>query len=179
MPVYKLGEHSPQLHETVYLAPGACVIGRVCIGARSSVWFNCVVRGDVDTITIGEDTNIQDLSLCHVDPEKPLVIGDRVSVGHHCVIHGCTVEDDCLIGMGAVLLSGVRIGRGSIVGAGAVVLEDVEIPPFSLVVGSPGKVRKTYDESVLATLRRTSQTYADRAQRYTALLTETVSSGWQ
>ena len=179
MPIYSIGEHLPQLHESVYLAPGACVIGKVTIGAGSSVWFNCVVRGDEATITIGEDSNIQDLSVCHIDPGKPLVLGDRVTIGHQCVIHGCVIEDDCLIGMGAVVMNGARIGRGSIVGAGAVVLEDTEIPPFSLVVGSPAKVRKTYDESVLKTINRASTTYMERAQRYAEILQEPTGSGWR
>ena len=138
-----------------------------------------MVRGDEATITIGEDSNIQDLSVCHIDPGKPLVLGDRVTIGHQCVIHGCVIEDDCLIGMGAVVMNGAHIGRGSIVGAGAVVLEDTEIPPFSLVVGSPAKVRKTYDESVLKTINRASTTYMERAQRYAEILQEPAGSGWR
>ena len=119
------------------------------------------------------------MSVCHIDPGKPLVLGDRVTIGHQCVIHGCVIEDDCLIGMGAVVMNGARIGRGSIVGAGAVVLEDTEIPPFSLVVGSPAKVRKTYDESVLKTINRASTTYMERAQRYAEILQEPAGSGWR
>ena len=177
MPIYSIGEHIPQLHQSVYLAPGACVIGKVTIGAGSSVWFNCVVRGDEGTITIGEDSNIQDLSVCHVDPGYPLILGDRVTVGHQCVLHGCVIEDDCLIGMGGVVLTGAKIGRGSIVGAGAVVLENTEIPPFSLVVGAPAKVRKTYDESILKTIKHGATAYVENAQRYAVTLQERPGSG--
>ena len=102
----------------------------------------------------------------HSDPGFPLIIGNRVTVGHHCVMHGCEVEDDCLIGMGAILMNGVKIGRGSIVGAGAVVLEGTEVPPFSMIAGSPAKVRKTYEESILENIRGMSQIYVKRTIRY-------------
>ncbi len=166
MPVYALAQHIPVIDPSVYIAPGASVIGRVSIGARSSLWFNGVLRGDADTVTVGEDTNIQDLSTGHVDPGKPLVIGNRVTVGHQCVVHGCTIGDDCMVGMGAVVLSGADIGRGCIIGAGAVVLEGVLIPPFSLVIGSPGKVKKTYGEEILEVIRESSSVYVKRSELY-------------
>ena len=136
------------------------------IGENSSVWFNTVLRGDMENISIGDESNIQDLSMGHADPGFPLVLGNRVTIGHHCVVHGCRIEDDCLIGMGAILMNGVKIGRGSIVGAGAVVLEGTEVPPFSMIAGSPAKVRKTYEESILEDIRGMSQIYVKRTIRY-------------
>ena len=125
---------------TAFIAPGAIVLGDVWLGAESSVWYNAVIRGDVDRIAIGEQTNIQDLTMIHADPGIPCTVGNRVTVGHRVILHGCTIEDDCLIGMGAILLNGVRVGRGSIVGAGALLLENMEVAPGSLVVGVPARV---------------------------------------
>ena len=166
MPLYTLDEDTPEFTETTFIAPDASLIGRVRIGAYSSVWFNAVLRGDMEYISIGNETSFQDLSMGHSDPGFPLIIGNRVTVGHNCIIHGCEVEDDCLIGMGAILMNGVKIGRGSIVGAGTVVLEGTEVPPFSMFAGSPAKVRKTYEESILEDIRDMSQFYVKRTIRY-------------
>ena len=166
MPLYDLPGRYPKLDSSVFIAPGAQIIGEVTIGPQSSVWFNTVLRGDVEPILIGEETNIQDLTMCHADPGKPLIVGNRVTVGHKCVLHGCTIEDECLIGMGAILMNGVHIGRGSIIGAGAVVLEDTKIPPFSLVVGSPAKVKKTYEATILEEILSSAQRYRTRAEQY-------------
>ena len=166
MPLYTLDEATPEFTETTFIAPDASLIGRVRIGEYSSVWFNVVLRGDMEHINIGDETSFQDLSMGHSDPGFPLIIGNRVTVGHNCIMHGCKVEDDCLIGMGAILMNGVKIGRGSIVGAGAVVLEGTEVPPFSMVAGSPAKVRKTYEESILEDIRGMSQIYVKRTKRY-------------
>ncbi|HAF89254.1 MAG: gamma carbonic anhydrase family protein [Deltaproteobacteria bacterium] len=166
MTLYTLDNSTPEFPESAFIAPDASLIGRVRIGEYSSVWFNAVLRGDMEHISIGDETSFQDLSMGHADPRFPLIIGNRVTVGHHCVMHGCKVEDDCLIGMGAVLMNGVKIGRGSIVGAGAVLLEGMEVPPFSMVAGSPAKIRKTYEESILANIRTMSQIYVKRAIRY-------------
>jgi carbonic anhydrase/acetyltransferase-like protein (isoleucine patch superfamily) len=125
---------------TAFIAPGAVVTGDVTLGARVSVWFGTVIRGDSDRVQVGDDTNLQDLTLVHQDEGYPARIGSRVTVGHRAILHGCTIEDDCLIGMGAVLLSGARIGAGSLVAAGALVKEGQEIPPGSLVVGAPARV---------------------------------------
>tara|TARA_B100000945_G_scaffold320716_1_gene331727 strand:+ start:2845 stop:3282 length:438 start_codon:yes stop_codon:yes gene_type:complete len=138
----------------------------VKIGAKSSVWFNSVLRGDMEKITIGDESNIQDLSVGHADPGYPLVVGNRVTVGHNCIVHGCLIEDDCLIGMGAIIMNGVRIGRGSIIGAGAVLLEGMEFPEFSMVVGSPAKVKKIYDDSILESIRKSAKIYVKRAISY-------------
>ena len=166
MPLYTLDEATPEFTETTFISPDASLIGRVRIGAYSSVWFNAVLRGDMEHISIGDETSFQDLSMGHSDPGFPLIIGNRVTVGHNCIMHGCEVEDDCLIGMGAILMNGVKIGRGTIVGAGAVVLEGTEVPPFSMVAGSPAKVRKTYEESILEDIRGMSQIYVKRTIQY-------------
>ena len=120
----------------------------------------------MEIISIGDESNIQDLSMGHADPGFPLIVGNRVTIGHHCVVHGCRIEDDCLIGMGAIIMNGVRIGRGSIIGAGAVLLEEMEVPEFSMVIGSPAKVRKTYDESILENIRESAQIYVKRSISY-------------
>ena len=164
--MYTFENFSPEIKETSFIAPNASLIGRVKIGAKSSVWFNTVLRGDMEKISIGEESNIQDLSMGHADPGFPLVVGNRVTIGHHCVVHGCRIEDDCLIGMGAIIMNGVRIGRGSIIGAGSVLLEGMEVPEFSMVVGSPAKVRKTYDESILENIRKSAQIYVKRSISY-------------
>jgi len=140
------GNH-PVIDPKTYLADGAKVIGQVKLGEYSSIWYNTVVRGDVNRIEIGCYSNIQDNSVVHVTDFYPAIIGDYVTVGHSCVIHGCTIEDHCLIGMGALVLHGAVVGKGSIVAAGAVVLEKQIIPPYSLVVGVPAKIiRSAPDE---------------------------------
>ena len=137
----------PTRDEKTFIADGARVIGKVTMKEFSSIWFNCVARGDVNRIEIGCYTNIQDNSVLHVADNCPTVIGDFVTVGHNCVIHGATIEDHCLIGMGAVILNHAVVGQGSIVAAGAVVKEGQIIPPHSLVVGVPGKIiRQIPDE---------------------------------
>ena len=120
----------------------------------------------MENITIGDESNFQDLSMGHADPGFPLVVSNRVTIGHNCVLHGCIIEDDCLIGMGAIIMNGVRIGRGSIIGAGAVLLEGMKIPEFSMVVGSPATVKKTYDESILENIRKSAKIYVNRSISY-------------
>lgn len=166
MPVYELESVQPQIDPSVYIAPTGIVIGNVRIGRDSSVWFHCVLRGDVDAITIGEQSNIQDLSVLHVDPGKPLVIGNQVTVGHRCILHGCIIEDNCLIGMGATVMNGARIGRGSIVAAGSVVLENAEIPPFSLITGIPGGVKRSFEPNIVEKINRSSASYVNRSEIY-------------
>ena len=166
MTLYTFDNSTPEIKETSFIAPNASLIGRVRIGEKSSVWFNTVLRGDMENISIGDESNIQDLSMGHADPGFPLVVGNSVTIGHHCVVHGCRIEDDCLIGMGAIIMNGVKIGRGSIIGAGAVLLEGMEVPEFSMVVGSPANVRKTYDESILENIRESAQIYVKRSISY-------------
>lgn len=142
---------TPNLHEKSYVAKGAVVVGDVTLGEYGSIWHNASLRGDVDKITIGRYTNIQDNAVVHVSDELPAIIGDYVTVGHSAIVHACTVEDHCLIGMGSVVLDGAVIGRGSIIAAGAVVAPRTVIPPFSMVVGVPGKVIKQLPENTDST----------------------------
>ncbi|AOT69064.1 gamma carbonic anhydrase family protein [Geosporobacter ferrireducens] len=135
----------PKLDSKTYIADGGKVIGDVTMKEFSSVWYNTVVRGDVNRIEIGRYTNIQDNSVVHVADEHPTIVGDFVTVGHNAILHGCTIEDHCLIGMGAIILNGAVVGRGSIIAAGALVRENQIIPPNSMVVGMPGKVVKTVE----------------------------------
>ena len=163
---YSIKNQVPDIQSDAYIAPGALVIGKVFLHKGSSLWFNSVLRGDNELITLGKDTNIQDLSMGHTDLGFPLTLGNRVTIGHKCILHGCIIDDDCLIGMGSIIMNGCHIGRGSIIGAGSVLLEGQMIPPFSLVVGSPGKVKKTYNESILIEIRKSATVYADRASKY-------------
>jgi carbonic anhydrase/acetyltransferase-like protein (isoleucine patch superfamily) len=167
MSIYSIDNVVPRIDETAFIAPNATVIGNARIGSHSSIWFNTVIRADFETITIGEESNIQDLTMCHADAGKPLTVGNRVTVGHNCVIHGCTIGDDCLIGMGVVIMNGAVIGRGSIVAAGTVVLENTVIPENSLVTGVPGKVKRTVDDSTVLVMKAAAEVYKNRSQSYT------------
>jgi carbonic anhydrase/acetyltransferase-like protein (isoleucine patch superfamily) len=153
----------PKVHPSAFVDMSAQVIGDVHIGPESSVWMNVVVRGDVNHIRIGSRTNVQDLTLVHVMREThPTVIGDNVTIGHSAVVHGCTVEDLCLVGMGAILLNGCRVGAGSIVAAGTLVPEGMIVPPGSMVMGVPGKVRRSLTPEEDASIKW----YADNYVRY-------------
>ena len=150
---------SPRIHSTAFVHPAAVVIGNVTLGARVSVWPTAVLRGDSDAITIGEDSNVQDGTVIHVDPGVPCTIGARVAIGHRAIVHGATVHDDCLIGMGCILLNRVAVGSGSIIGAGAVCREGMEIPPNSLVVGVPAKVIRETTEAERERIADTVRAY--------------------
>ena len=153
----------PRVHSTAYIDDSAQVIGDVDVGEESSVWMSAVVRGDVHWIRIGRRTNVQDGTVVHVMRQThPTTIGDNVTIGHAAVIHGCTIENLCLIGMGAILLNGVHIGTGSIVAAGSLVVEEMKVPPRSLVMGSPAKVRRVLTDAEVAGI----QVYADRYVSY-------------
>jgi len=153
----------PTVDPSAFVDQSAQVIGDVHVGPESSVWMNVVVRGDVNSIRIGARTNIQDLTLVHVmRTTDPTLIGNDVTIGHGAVVHGCTIEDRCLIGMGAILLNGCRIGTGSIVAAGALVPEGMVVPPGSMVMGMPGKVRRSLTPEEDASIQR----YADNYVRY-------------
>ena len=132
----------PNVDSSCFIAPNAMLIGSVTLGAESSVWYQCVLRGDVSTITVGERTNVQDGTIVHADPGFPTVIGSDVTIGHGAIVHGAIVEDGCLVGIRATLLNGCRIGAGSVVGAGALVTEGMVVPPNSLVMGIPAKIIK-------------------------------------
>ena len=156
------------IDSTVFIAQGAIVLGDVELGKDVSVWYNAVIRGDTDKITIGAATNIQDLTMIHADPGIPCVVGSRVTVGHRVILHGCTIEDDCLIGMGAIVLNKVHVGRGSVIGAGAVLLEGTVVPPGSVVVGIPGRVMDQVDAAMLERLEHGWRHYVDQARRHRA-----------
>ncbi len=155
-----------RLDPTAFVAPGAVVVGDVTLGARASVWFNAVVRGDSAPVTIGEDSNLQDLCVVHEDEGLPALIGSRVTIGHRAVVHGCVIEDECLIGMGSILLSGARIGTGSLIGAGALVRENQVVPPGSLVLGMPGKVAGGVTPAQREGMRGSAAHYAALARSY-------------
>lgn len=158
----------PTVHPTAYIHPAAVVIGDVTLGARVSVWPTAVIRGDSDTITIGDDSNVQDGTIVHVDHGVPTTIGNRVAIGHRAIVHGSIVEDDCLIAMGAILLNGVRVGTGSIVGAGAVCREGMVIPPNSLVLGVPGRVVRQTTDAERERIKKTVESYLELQTRYSA-----------
>lgn len=144
---YKLGDCIPQCHQDTFVAPNASIIGNVTIGKGSSVWFNAVVRADNDSVTIGDNTNLQEGAVLHCDPGFPLTIGQGVTVGHQATVHGCTVGDFSLIGINAVVLNGAKIGKHCLIGANALIPENTEIPDGSLVVGSPAKVLKPLNDT--------------------------------
>ena len=161
----------PLLASDVFVAPGAVIVGDVTIGEGSSIWYNSVVRGDVGRVVIGKNTNIQDLCMLHMTTDvSDLLIGDEVTVGHRVVLHGCTIQDRCLIGMGAVILDNAVIGRGSVVASGAVVTERAVIPPNSLVAGMPAKVKKTLAEGESSPATRIANHYIELAKEHRKLL---------
>jgi carbonic anhydrase/acetyltransferase-like protein (isoleucine patch superfamily) len=156
----------PTIHSTAYVHPLAVVIGRVTLGARVSVWPTAVIRGDSDTIEIGDDSNVQDGTVIHADEGVPTKIGKRVGIGHRAIVHGSTIEDDCLIGMGAILLNGVHVSSGSLIAAGAVCREGMKIPPNSLVVGVPAQVKRETTPEERDRIRHTVEAYLELQLRW-------------
>lgn len=138
--VLTVNDFTPSLADDAFVASNAVIAGNVTLATKASVWYGCVLRAEIEPITIGASSNIQDLSVVHTDPGSPVVVGERVTVGHRVVLHGCTIEDDVLIGMGAVVMNGAVIGRGAVVAAGAVVTGGTQIPPMTLAAGVPAKV---------------------------------------
>jgi carbonic anhydrase/acetyltransferase-like protein (isoleucine patch superfamily) len=161
-----LGEARPQVHPEAWIAPGAVVIGSVTLGRGASVWYGAVLRADEETITVGAETNIQDLCCLHVDPGAPIVLAERVTLGHGATVHGAHVETGAVIGIGAVVLNGARIGAGSIVAAGAVVRPGTIVPPGVLVAGVPGRVVRPLDGADVAAFAGTAARYVLRAARH-------------
>lgn len=149
----------PAVDPSAFVAPGAVVVGDVTVGAGASVWYGAVLRGDAGPITVGAGTNLQDNCSLHADPGFPLVVGERISVGHNAVLHGCTVEDDVLVGMNSTVLNGARIGAGSLIAAGAVVTQGTVVPPGSLVAGVPAKVRRELTEDEKAGIKANGEGY--------------------
>jgi carbonic anhydrase/acetyltransferase-like protein (isoleucine patch superfamily) len=164
---------------TAYVAPDAVVLGDVTIGAGSSVWFGAVIRGDSAAIRIGSNTNVQDGCILHADEGFPCTLGDRVTLGHAAIVHGATVEDDCLIGMRAVVMNGAKIGRGSIVAVGSVVTEGMEVPPGSVVMGQPAKVRREASERDRERIRHAAEHYVAAGKVYREARQEDKERGRQ
>ena len=170
MSIYSLGDWKPLLGQGAWAAPSADLIGDVRLGARASVWFGAVLRGDNTPLILGDETNFQDGAVGHSDPGFPLTIGARVTVGHQAILHGCTIADDCLVGMGARVLNGAEIKTECIIGAGALVTEGKTFSSGSLIVGAPARVVRELTETERKMLRASARHYAEKAARYAAEL---------
>ena len=170
MPLYRLDDVEPVLQEGAWAAPSADLIGDVRLGKRASVWFGAVVRADNTPILIGEETNLQDGSVGHSDPGAPLTIGARVTIGHQAIVHGCTIADDCLVGMGARILNGAVLGPFCLVGAGALIAEGKRFEEGGLIVGVPARLVRPLSDSEKAAIRLSAAHYAEKAARYAASL---------
>ena len=168
--IYALGDKQVELPDSSYVAPGAVVIGDVIFGEACSVWFNAVIRGDNDTIRIGNGSNIQECSVLHVDQGFPISIGENVTIGHKVMLHGCSIGDGSLIGMNAVVLNGAEIGKNCLVGANALVTEGMKVPDGSLVLGSPSKVVKELSEKHLSGLQSAAMHYQQKISVYKSRL---------
>ena len=168
MAIYALDGVAPQVDPSAWVADSAQVMGAVTLGADSSVWFGTVVRGDTETITIGRGSNIQDGSVMHADVGWPIVVGNHVTVGHKVMLHGCTIGDESLIGIGAVVLNGAKIGRNCLVGAGALVTEGKEFPDGSMIIGSPAKAVRQLTPEQMEGLRWSARHYVANARRFQA-----------
>ena len=169
--IYDLGGDTPLLEDGVWVAPDANVIGRIILRARASVWFCATLRGDNETIEVGPGTNIQENCVLHTDMGMPLTIGRDCTIGHKVMLHGCTVGDESLIGMGATVLNGAKIGTNCLIGAGALVTEGKEIPDGSVVLGAPGKVVRELDARAIQMLRASALHYQENAARFAKTLT--------
>ncbi len=172
MPVFALGPVTPELPAdgAYWIAPGAVVIGRVILKRNASVWFGATLRGDNETILVGENSNVQDGAVLHTDMDSPLLIGANVTIGHQAMLHGCTIGDNSLIGIGAVVLNGARVGRNCLIGAKALIPEGKDIPDNSLVVGAPARVLRPVSAAQLEMLARSAAHYVENWRRYAAEL---------
>ena len=170
MAIYSLGDKFPHIPESAYIAPGATVIGEVTFGERASVWPNAVIRGDDDAIAIGNDTNVQDGAVLHVDPGYPMTIGANVTVGHQAMLHGCTIGDGCLIGIQAIVYNKAVIGRDCLIAAGAIVTEGKIFPDRSLIVGAPAKLHRQLTDEDLAGMRTNVDAYVQRGRLFKTAL---------
>ena len=173
MPLYALGDKRVELlGERHFIAHDATLVGAITLHAAANIWFKVVIRAENDTVRIGEGTNVQDGAVLHVDPGFPMALGERVTIGHKVMLHGCTVGDGALIGINSVVLNGAKIGRGSLIGANALIPEGKEIPEGVLVVGSPGRIVRELKPEERANILRIADGYVERAQRYKAELRE-------
>lgn len=170
MAVYEVDGKTPQVDSTAWIADSAQVMGHVTLGPDASVWFGCVLRGDTESMTIGEGSNIQDLTVMHADHGLPLTLGKHVTVGHKVMLHGCTIGDESLIGIGAIVLNGARIGKNCLVGAGSLVTEGKEFPDGSMIMGTPAKVVRQLTPEQIEGLRLSAQHYIDNARMFRATL---------
>jgi len=168
--IYKLGDAAPTIHESVFVADTATIIGKVSLEENASIWFGAALRGDNEPITVGAGSNVQEGAVLHTDPGYPLTIEANVTVGHQAMLHGCTVKEGALIGMQAVVLNGAVIGRNCLVGAGAVVTEGKVFPDNSLILGSPAKVVRELTEADITGMRRNTENYAERRGYFKAQL---------
>nr|WP_326529126.1 gamma carbonic anhydrase family protein [Rhodoferax sp.] len=166
MAIYELDLIAPRMAASAWVADSAQVMGNVELGEDTSIWFGAIVRGDTEVITIGRGSNIQDASVLHADIGKPLTVGENVTVGHQVMLHGCTIGDGSLIGIGAVVLNGAKIGKGCIVGAGALVTEGKEFPDGSMILGSPAKVVRELSTDQQNALRMSAMHYIENARRF-------------
>lgn len=166
MTIYALGTRKPQIHPDTWIAPDANVIGGIVIEEASSIWFGCTLRGDNEDIRIGAGSNVQENCVLHTDMGYPLVMGAGCTIGHKVMLHGCTIGENSLIGMGATILNGARIGRNCLIGAGALITENKEIPDGSLVMGAPGKVVRDIDDKTIERLRWTATHYQERMRLF-------------
>ena len=166
MTLYALGDRQPEVAADAWIAPGCHLIGDVLVGAGASIWFNSTLRGDNEWISIGAGSNIQENCVLHTDMGFPLTIGEGCTIGHKAMLHGCTIGDNSLIGMGATVLNGAKIGRNCLIGAGSLVTEGKEIPDGALVMGMPGKVVRDLDEETITSLRRSAQAYQEKARAF-------------
>jgi carbonic anhydrase/acetyltransferase-like protein (isoleucine patch superfamily) len=168
MPLYRLGERVPQTPapENYWVAPDANVIGSVTLGEDVGIWFGATLRGDNEPITVGRGSNIQEGVMVHADPGFPAIIGEGCTIGHHAIIHGCTIGDNSLVGMGATVLNGAKIGKNCLIGANALVTEGKEFPDKSLIVGSPARAIRTLDDKAVEGLKKSAENYVRNWQRF-------------
>jgi carbonic anhydrase/acetyltransferase-like protein (isoleucine patch superfamily) len=166
MMIYRLANVAPSLKDNNFIAPNATLIGDVVLADHASIWFNVVIRADLARIQIGENTNIQDGSILHVDAQYPMTIGKNVTVGHKVMLHGCIIGDNTLVGMNAVVLNGANIGKNCLIGANSLVTENMQVPDGHLVLGSPAKVIKALDESTQELFTKSAMHYVENGQRY-------------
>ncbi|MCE8511531.1 gamma carbonic anhydrase family protein [Ruegeria pomeroyi] len=166
MTIYALGEHRPEIHPDTWVAPDANLIGKVVLEEGASVWFGCTIRADHEEIRIGQGSNVQENCVMHIDAGYPLTIGANCTIGHKVMLHGCTIGENSLIGMGATVLNGAKIGRNCLIGAGALITENKEIPDNSLVMGAPGKVVRQLDEAAVARIAWSAKHYQDNMRRF-------------